>query len=107
MYSTDTTTNNAISNYNQYGSSGNRIVIRIDNNIASTKAELNAYFSNNDTYAIYEAVEPTDLPCTAEQTAILENLPYTYDDETNIYSVNTVIPYMEIQYYEKEGEQNA
>lgn len=95
MYSTDTTTINAISNYNQYNTSSQRIVIRIDSTIASTIAELRTFLKNNETYCIYELDTPVDLPCTEEQISILENLPKSYNEQTNIYSLDVTPSYIE------------
>lgn len=78
------------------------------NTATKFKAKLKEYYdSGTPIYVDYLANEPTDLPCTEEQVAILENLPHTYNEETNVYSVDTVSPYIQIQYYEKEGDQNG
>lgn len=99
-----------ISNVN-YGldlSSGSTsYTIRIKDTRYNDINDFKEWLSNNNLQLIYVLATPNDLICTEEQTAILENLPYTYDDETNIYSDDTVSPYLEIQYYEKEGEQNG
>ena len=44
------------------------------------------YFQNNNTYVDYLLEEPNDLPCTSEQTAILEAMVKSYPDVTHIYS---------------------
>jgi hypothetical protein len=100
MYSTDRTTINAISNYNQYNQTGNRLVIRIDSTIASTKAELNTFLSNNPTYAEYELETPTDLPCTEEQIQVLEAYvkARTYKPVTHMYSEDETPAYQEVVY---------
>ena len=52
----------------------------------------------------YELATPTDLPCTDEQIAILENLPKSYNEQTNIYSIDTTPAFLEVQAYVKKEE---
>lgn len=59
IYIGDTTTKNAISDYSQLDSVANRIVLRIDNNYASSVNELNTFLDNNNFYACYVKTEPT------------------------------------------------
>lgn len=53
----------------------------------------------------YVLENPTDLPCTSEQIAILENLPKSYNEQTNIYSLDVTPAYIEAQAYVKKEEE--
>jgi hypothetical protein len=53
------------------------------------------YANGTPLYVDYVVATPVDLPCTAEQIAILENTPDSYIDQTNIYSEDAVPPYIQ------------
>lgn len=97
IYSTDTTTINAISNYNQYNTTDHRIVVRIDSNIASTISQLKTYLSNNLTYAEYILENPTYIKCTQAQSNLLDSLQ-TYRNKTTFYSEDLVQPTLNLTY---------
>lgn len=65
----------------------------------------NKYASGNPVYIDYVLETPTDLSCTEEQIAILENLPKSYDEQTNIYSLDVTPAYVEAQAYVKKDEE--
>lgn len=77
IYSSDTTTKNAFICYNS--GTAKRIHFRIDSNIASSVNEFKQflqqkYTEGNPVYAYYKTTTETKLPCTEEQTAVLEEL---------------------------------
>lgn len=53
------------------------------------------YTNGNPVYIDYILETPQDLPCTAEQIAILENLPKSYNEQTNIYSLDVTPAYFD------------
>ena len=53
------------------------------------------WLSTHNTEIIYPLDTPVDLPCTSEQIAILENLPKSYNEQTNIYSLDVTPAYIE------------
>lgn len=56
-----------------------------------------SYLANLGVYIDYLLATPTDLPCTQEQISILENLPKSYNEQTNIYSLDVTPAYIEAQ----------
>lgn len=58
-------------------------------------SDLKAILLNQSLYYVLET--PTDLPCTEEQIAILENLPKSYNEQTNIYSIDVTPAYIEAE----------
>lgn len=90
-------------------SSGINLKLKTDNNIltvADLKTYLNTLYNNGTpAYVIYRTNILVDLPCTAEQIAILENLPKSYNEQTNIYSIDTTPAYIEAQAYVKKEEE--
>lgn len=81
--------------------------VLIKNNDYTTVSAFTAYLAQkyaNGTpvYVDYLLAEPLDLPCTEEQTNILENLPITYEGQTNIYSEDEVKAFLKIQYWESD-----
>jgi hypothetical protein len=72
---------------------GNKQVIF--NTEFTTVAELKAwlaeqYANGTPVYVDYISAEPLDLPCTQAQIDVLENLPSTYAEQTNILSEDSV-----------------
>ena len=97
IYVSDKTTIDAISNYNQAGTTDHRIVIRIDSNIADTAEKLNDFLANNETYSYYVLQNPTTIPLPSiepielfEGTNILELI--TNLDTTMAVTYNYVTP---------------
>lgn len=78
--------------------------IRIKDTRYNDVNDFKTWLSNNNLEIIYELATPTDLPCTAEQIAILENLPKSYNEQTNIYSLDVTPAYVEAQAYVKKEE---
>ena len=103
LYREDTTTKNAISCYDDYQYDTGRIVIRIDNNVASTVEELKAYLKENETYCYYVLATPTDTEITdttlIAQLNALENAQL-YEDITNIsITGDNLTPIADIDYW--------
>lgn len=66
--------------------------------VADFKADLATKYANGTpVYVDYVKTEPILLPCTNEQTAVLEAMQTdkSYTEQTNIYSTDTILPYME------------
>lgn len=104
-----------ISNYFKFASSGSDIgsIFRFNNNIylypdkttIDTVENFKTWLSTHNTEIIYPLATPVDLPCTAEQIAILENLPKSYNEQTNIYSLDVTPAYIEAKAYVKKEEE--
>ena len=65
-------------------------------------SEWKAWLSTHNLDFQYELQTPTNLPCTQSQIDILENLPITYNEQTNVYSTDEVKPFLKIQYWESD-----
>ena len=72
MYQTDTTTLNAISNYNSSSTTDGRCHIRIQNSIASTESAFTTWLSNNNLDIYYVLKTPTDEEIT--DTTLIQDL---------------------------------
>lgn len=71
----------------------NNVYLTVEPNM--TVAQFKEWLSTHNTEVLYVPESPTDLPCTEEQIAILENLPKSYDEQTNIYSLDVTPAYIE------------
>lgn len=91
--------NNTISLYSP--ETYNRIYLRDDR--FSTGADLAAWFTQNNAHFYYIMNEETILPCTAEQTAQLEEIinDGTYEDITYYWGSTGVAPVLNVTYYQK------
>lgn len=76
------------------------VILRNDN--VSSVADLKTWLSTHNTEIIYQLATPQDLPCTEEQISILENLPKSYNEQTNIYSLDVTPSFLEVQAYVKK-----
>lgn len=104
-----------VSNYFKFASSGSDIgsIFRFNNNIymypdkttINTVEQFKTWLSTHNTEVIYQLATPVDLPCTEEQISILENLPKSYNEQTNIYSLDVTPAYIEVQVYVKKEEE--
>lgn len=66
------------------------------NTVAGVKAWLKEQYENGTPVTLIAAMStPTNLPCTEEQISILENLPKSYNEQTNIYSLDVTPAYIE------------
>jgi hypothetical protein len=70
----------------------------------TTVDDMKAWLNANKPKFCYLLQTPIDLPCTAEQIAILENLPTSYNEQTNIYSLDVTPAFLEVQAYVKKEE---
>lgn len=72
----------------------------IETDYMSTTGEL-----STGAEVIYVLAEPTLIECTAEQTAILEEITTDrlYQGQTNFTSTDDVPPYLKVKYYEIES----
>lgn len=98
IYSSDTTTKNAISNYNNSSNTSGRIVIRIDNNYASTINEFNTWLSTHNVEVWYPLATPITTQIT-NTTLINQLKTISVHTGTNIFTIsndNNVIPEIEI-----------
>jgi hypothetical protein len=64
--------------------------------------DFKTWLSTHNVEVQAKLATPLDLPCTEEQIDILENLPITYEGQTNVYSTDEVEPYLKIQYWESD-----
>lgn len=90
--------NTLVSNVNyglNFSSGAGASNIRIKDTRYDNIDDFKTWLSNNNLKIIYELETPTDLPCTEEQIAILENLPKSYNEQTNIYSLDVTPAYIE------------
>lgn len=82
-----------------------RIMIYVSENITTVeqfKAWIaEKYATNNPFYVDYVLSTPLDLPCTQEQIDVLEDLPETYAEQTNVLSEDTVPAYVKASGYSK------
>jgi len=75
---------------------GTRLRIQKDANpTAETLADFKTWLSTHNLIVDYVASSYTDLPCTSEQTAILEQMVKSYPDVTHIYSEDGVPIYFD------------
>lgn len=107
IYSVNKTDKDLIANYND----GNyperhRIVIRIDNNTASTIEELKAwlaekYTAGNPVYVWYKLASLTELPFTEQQKAVAAQIKalHGYKNVTHIFSTDQVPAIADVTYY--------
>ena len=79
----------AIQNY------GGGSALFIKNTDCADVTAFKTWLSTHNTEVIYQLATPVDLPCTSEQIAILENLPKSYNEQTNIYSLDVTPAYIE------------
>ena len=94
IYSTDTTTKNAVANYNNDASASGRIVIRIDSTYANTVETFKTWLSSNNVEVDYVLATPTTTPIT--DTTLINDLNNFYyamskNGQTNI-SVDGNLP---------------
>ena len=106
-YSSGITTN--IAN-GEFGWNASKLLtLRNDN--CSTVEDFKTWLSTHNTEVIYELAEPTLLPCTNEQIAVLNEITKDrlYEGQTNFFSEDDVPPYLKVKYYvaESESENNA
>ena len=67
--------------------------------IDNFKTWLSTQYANATPLCIdYILATPTDLPCTQAQIDILENLPRTYKNETNVISLDEIEAYIDFEY---------
>ncbi len=76
-----------------YPISNTKFVIR--NTSFASLEDFKTWLSTHNLEVICELATPVDLPCTSEQIAILENLPKSYNEQTNIYSLDVTPAYIE------------
>ena len=60
-----------------------------------TEEQFETWLSTHITKVLMIYQTPQDLPCTSEQISILENLPKSYNEQTNIYSLDVTPAYIE------------
>ena len=103
MYSSDTTTKNGISNYNNNTSPKSRIVIRIDSSIASTVEELKTWLAQQNTNGTpiqveYILEQQEELPFTSSQKTVAEQIKNStsYYEQTNVFSNDEVSPIYDV-----------
>jgi hypothetical protein len=106
IISNSTVTNTICSHY-PYGAVGNSNtnqgiyivkdtkMVRIRWGTEDTVENFKTWLSTHNTEVIYQLATPVDLPCTEEQISILENLPKSYNEQTNIYSLDVTPAYIE------------
>ncbi len=85
-----------------YPISNTKFVIR--NTSFASLEDFKTWLTTHNTEVIYQLATPVDLPCTEEQIEILENLPKSYNEQTNIYSIDVTPAYIEVQAYVKKEE---
>lgn len=79
---------------------GRRVYIRYDD--ITSLNDFKTWLTTHNTEVIYILAEPTDLPCTAEQEAILNQIEQeakTYEGTTHIFSEDEVPAYVEAKAY--------
>lgn len=94
-YYATTRNNYNINDYTIYGNASGVLSIR-DINYTDVN-EFKTYLQTANVEVTYLLATPTLLPCTEEQTAILDEIPeelYTYNGQTNISSPDEVAPYI-------------
>ena len=95
IYTTDTTTKNAISNYNDSQTTTGRISIRIDENFASNTTAFQTWLSTHNTTVYYVLSTPTYTKIT-DNTLIsqLEAIKKSYNEQTNISQTPNDLPFI-------------
>lgn len=92
----------ATNTYPYIDNNSNQVVVNFSEKGTTTLEQFKTWLTTHNIELYSIDTEPTDLPCTAEQTNILENLPITYEGQTNVYSTDVVEPHLKIQYWESD-----
>ena len=78
-------------------SANKQIIITLKKTYLSeqTQTALKTFLGNKNFYFYYQFATPTNLPCTSEQTSILEQMVKSYPDVTHIFSEDGIPIYFD------------
>lgn len=97
---------NGLARYNGNGEANKRVYFSIDKSyltyVTSWLAAFKTWLSTHNIEVIYELDEPTLIPCTNEQVAVLEEIisDGTYKNITHYYSKDAIKATIDVTYYQ-------